>query len=101
MIEYRTYGSLDDRILKDRDFGFVGLNNRLRPDQLKPGILADSQNGRMGFDGQWSTRKGISNVLSPLASGTTAPTLPVFLINDASHSLPSSFFSFTTLYSAT
>jgi hypothetical protein len=80
MIEYRTYGSLDDRILKDRDFGFVGLNNRLRPDQLKEGILADSQNGRMGFDGQWSTRKGIGNIKAPLATGTTALTLPFFNI---------------------
>ena len=83
MIEYRSYGALDDRILKDRDFGFVGLNNRLRPDQLKEGILADSQNGRMGFDGQWSTRKGIGNIKAPLTTGATAPTLPVLLINDA------------------
>ena len=83
MARYDTYLAGDDRVLEDLDTGFVGLNNRLRPDQLKPGILADSQNGRMELNGQWSTRKGISNVLAPLVSGAAAPTLPVFLINDS------------------
>ena len=83
MARYDTYLAGDDRVLEDLDTGFVGLNNRLRPDQLKPGILADSQNGRMELNGQWSTRKGISNKLAPLVSGAAAPTLPVFLINDS------------------
>jgi hypothetical protein len=83
MARYDTYLAGDDRVLEDLDSGFVGLNNRLRPDQLKPGILADSQNGRMELNGQWSTRKGISNVLAPLVTGAAAPTLPVFLINDS------------------
>jgi hypothetical protein len=80
MARYDTYLAGDDRVLEDLDSGFVGLNNRLRPDQLKPGILADSQNGRMELNGQWSTRKGISNVLAPLVTGTSALTLPFFNI---------------------
>jgi hypothetical protein len=80
MARYDTYLAGDDRVLEDLDSGFVGLNNRLRPDQLKPGILADSQNGRMELNGQWSTRKGISNKLAPLASGASALTLPFFNI---------------------
>jgi hypothetical protein len=80
MARYDTYLAGDDRVLEDLDSGFVGLNNRLRPDQLKPGILADSQNGRMELNGQWSTRKGISNKLAPLVSGASALTLPFFNI---------------------
>ena len=80
MARYDTYLAGDDRVLEDLDSGFVGLNNRLRPDQLKPGILADSQNGRMELNGQWSTRKGISNKLAPLVTGTSALTLPFFNI---------------------
>ena len=48
MPRYSTYGNRDDRVAEDGDRGFIGFNNRLRPDQLKPGILADSQNGPMG-----------------------------------------------------
>ena len=44
MAEYRTYAPLDDRISKDGDAGFIGFNNRMRPDQLPEGLLADSQN---------------------------------------------------------
>ncbi len=50
MAEYSTFGALDDRIIKDGDVGFTGFNNRIRPDQLQPGQLADSQN--MRFDRQ-------------------------------------------------
>jgi hypothetical protein len=34
----------------------------------------------MELNGQWSTRKGISNVLAPLVTGTSALTLPFFNI---------------------
>ena len=40
MPRYSAYGSRDDRVKEDGDRGFIGFNNRLRPDQLKPGILA-------------------------------------------------------------
>jgi hypothetical protein len=76
MPRYSSYGSLDDRVQEDGDRSFSGFNNRLRPDQLEPGILADSQNGRMGTNGQWQVRKGVDTLLSPVASGVGALTLP-------------------------
>jgi hypothetical protein len=68
MPRYSAYGARDDRVQEDGDRGFVGFNNRLRPDQLKPGMLADSQNGRMGLNGQWEVRKGIDQILTPVTT---------------------------------
>jgi hypothetical protein len=82
MPRYSTYGARDDRVAEDGDRGFVGFNNRLRPDQLKPGILADSQNGRMGLNGEWEVRKGIDEILTPVT--TTGALQLTFTLNDAS-----------------
>jgi hypothetical protein len=82
MPRYSSYGSLDDRVQEDGDRSFSGFNNRLRPDQLQPGTLADSQNGRMGTNGQWQVRKGIDTLLSPVAISATALTLP-FNLDDS------------------
>ena len=79
MARYDTYTQLDDRMLEDLDMGYVGFNNRLRPDQLPKGLLSDSKNGRMNQDGEWQTRKGINNIIAPLATGASALTLPFFL----------------------
>lgn len=76
MARFSSYGALDNQILEDADVAFFQLNNRLRPDQLKPGVLAESVNGRMGINGEWQPRKGIDLVVAPLSSGTTALTLP-------------------------
>ena len=81
MARYSTYGALDDRIGEDLEAGFIGFNNRLRPDQLTSGILFDSQNGRMAQNGEWQTRKGIDNIKAPLATGGSALTLP-FTLDD-------------------
>lgn len=78
MPRYSAYGARDDRVQEDGDRGFVGFNNRLRPDQLKPGLLADSQNGRMGLNGQWEVRKGIDQILTPVNT-TGALVLPFTL----------------------
>lgn len=78
MPRYSTYGKLDDKVMEDGDRGFLGFNNRLRPDQLKPGTLADSQNGRMGTNGEWQVRKGIDLVLAPIAT-SGALTIPCFI----------------------
>tara|TARA_R110002012_G_scaffold227501_1_gene399667 strand:+ start:317 stop:2989 length:2673 start_codon:yes stop_codon:yes gene_type:complete len=90
MPRYSTYGKLDDKVMEDGDRGFLGFNNRLRPDQLKPGTLADSQNGRMGTNGEWQVRKGIDLVLAPIAT-SGALTIPCFIrdstINSASINL--------------
>ena len=76
MARYDTYTRFDDRMLEELDRGFIGFNNRLRPDQLTSGILFDSQNGRMAQNGEWQTRKGIDNIKAPLAVGGSALTLP-------------------------
>ena len=80
MAEYSTFGALDDRIIKDGDVGFTGFNNRIRPDQLQPGQLADSQNMRFDRQGQAQVRKGIDLISNPLSSGANAITLPFPLI---------------------
>ena len=51
MSRYSSYGNLDDQISEDLDQGFAGFNNKLRPDQLAPGTLAVSSNGRMDLHG--------------------------------------------------
>ena len=82
MPEYRTYAGLDDRIAKDGDVGFVGFNNRMRPDQLPAGLLADSQNMRTDRRGEAQVRKGIDLVSSPLSTGASALVLPFTLVAD-------------------
>lgn len=76
MARYDTYTQFDDRMLEELDRGFIGFNNRLRPDQLTSGILFDSRNGRMAQNGEWQTRKGIDNIKAPLSVGGSALTLP-------------------------
>lgn len=82
MARYNSYGALDDRMLEDLDVGFIGFNNRLRADQLAKGILSDSKNGRMDQNGEWQTRKGISNIIAPSSVGTNALNLP-FTLDDS------------------
>lgn len=76
MSRYSTYGQLDDPIVKDGDRGFIGFNNRLRPDQLQPGILADAKNVRMDRNGEAQVRKGVELILAPLAVDEDALSLP-------------------------
>ena len=76
MSKYSTYGQLDDPIAKDGDRGFIGFNNRLRPDQLQPGMLADAQNVRMDRNGEAQVRKGVELILAPLAVDEDALSLP-------------------------
>ena len=65
MARYDTYGKQDDRIVEELDTGFIGFNNRLRPDQLSAGVLTESNNGRLGLNGEWQTRKSIDFLASP------------------------------------
>jgi hypothetical protein len=77
MARYSSYGNLDDRVIEDLDQGFTGFNNKLRPDQLRPGILTESNNGRMDLNGEWQPRKGIELFSSPFSAGVF--TLPFYL----------------------
>ena len=65
MARYDKYGKQDDRIAEELDTGFIGFNNRLRPDQLPTGVLTESKNGRLGINGEWQTRKTIDFLASP------------------------------------
>ena len=82
MPRYDNFGQLDSRVISSGDTAFVSMNNRLRPDQLQPGQLAYSQNGRMGVDGAWQVRKGINQFGQILSSTTTALSLPFYLYED-------------------
>jgi len=71
--------NLNDIMLEDMDVGFTGFNNYLRPDQLPRGMLAESQNGRIGRNGEWQVRRGIEVISEPLSVGGSALTLPFTL----------------------
>ncbi len=75
MPRYSGYGATDSKIVDEFDSGYFGFNNRFRPDQLKPGVLSDSRNGRMDLNGEWQVRKGIENITSELVAGTTGLVL--------------------------
>jgi hypothetical protein len=87
MSRYDKYGARDDRTLEDIDAGFIGFNNRLRPDQLPQGVLEVSKNGRCDRNGEWSVRLGADVKSSPLSVGTEAITLPFYLGNDTTTSI--------------
>ena len=72
MAQYRTMRGLDDPIQHEGDSAFMRLNARLRPNQLKPGEVAISMNGRMETDGTWQVREGIDSVSGVLAQSGTA-----------------------------
>ena len=80
MLEYRSYSGLDDRVEKDGDVGFVGFNNRLRPDQLAGGMLADAQNVRMDRNGEAQVRKGIDLVEAPFTVSASVLRLPTMTV---------------------
>lgn len=81
MASYRSYGGLDDQSLIDGDTGFIGVNQRLQLNQLQPGEVRESLNGRM--EGYWRPRKGIVEKTSAFTTGTTPLQLPFYLIDAA------------------
>ena len=85
MSRYRSYGKLDDPFVTEGDTFFLRMNARLRPNQLKPGEVALSKNGRMNDDGTWQPRKGLSTLFGSITSGTDAIRLP-YVIQSASRS---------------
>ena len=79
MPTYRSYGPLDSRIAVDGDAGFARMNARMRPEQLDPGVVSYSQNGRMGTDGAWQTRRGIDYFAGAPTSSSEALTVPFYV----------------------
>lgn len=74
-------GALDSLKLTDGDTFFQSMNARLRPDQLQPGQVAYSQNGRMGVDGAWQVRKGHCFIGGGIGSDSESITLPFTITN--------------------
>ena len=79
MPRYSNYGSLDNAMVDEGDVTFSRVNARLRPEQLQPGEIAYSSNGRMDIGGAWQPRKGITNFDTPITTNTAALRLPFYL----------------------
>ena len=80
MPRYSSYGNSDDRVIEDLDLGFTGYNNRLRSDQLPRGFLSQSINGRLDLNGEWTVRKGITNIVAPFTVAGNAIRLGSSLV---------------------
>jgi hypothetical protein len=92
MSQFRSTGGLDDSIAADGDRGFFGVNQRLQLNQLEPGEVRESLNGRM--EGFWRPRKSVVSVSPVLTTGGTPLNLPF-------HILPSPFYLAITAVSYT
>jgi hypothetical protein len=86
MPRYSNYGSLDNVMVDEGDVAFNRVNARLRPDQLKPGEIAYSSNGRMDLGGAWQPRKGITNFDTAITTNTAALRLPFYLYTNTTAS---------------
>jgi len=83
MSQFRSTGGLDDSIAADGDRGFFGVNQRLQLNQLEPGEVRESLNGRM--EGFWRPRKSVVSVSPVLTTGGVPLNLPF-------HILPSPYY---------
>lgn len=79
MARYDNFGALDTPMVDEVDSSFYTMNARLRPDQLQPGQVALSINGRMDLEGAWQPRKGYSSFGPQLQSGSQALVLPFYI----------------------
>lgn len=79
MPSFRSFGSLDDQPLIDGDAGFVGMNQREQPNQLKAGEVYLSKNGRI--DGYWQPRRGIDLKSGQFANSLSPLLLPFIVID--------------------
>jgi hypothetical protein len=78
MSQFRSTGGLDDAIGSDNDRGFFGVNQRLQLNQLEPGEVRESLNGRM--EGFWRPRKSVVSVSPVLTTGGTPLNLPFHVL---------------------
>jgi hypothetical protein len=78
MSQFRSTGGLDDAIAADGDRGFFGVNQRLQLNQLEPGEVRESLNGRM--EGFWRPRKSVVSVSPVLTTGGTPLNLPFHVL---------------------
>lgn len=78
MSRYPNYGPLDNPFADAGDSSFLRLNSRLRPDQLQPGEVVISENGRMDINGSWQPRRPHTPLGEPLATDDETLTLPFY-----------------------
>ena len=78
MSQFRSTGGMDDSIAADGDRGFFGVNQRLQLNQLEPGEVRESLNGRM--EGFWRPRKSVVSVSPVLTTGGTPLNLPFHVL---------------------
>ena len=78
MSQFRSTGGLDDAIGSDNDRGFFGVNQRLQLNQLEPGEVRESLNGRM--EGFWRPRKSVVSVSPVLTTGGIPLNLPFHVL---------------------
>ena len=83
MSQFRSTGGLDDTITSGGDRQFVAVNQRLQLNQLQPGEVRESINGRM--EGFWKPRKNVQLVSPALTTGGNPLQLPF-------HILPSPYY---------
>lgn len=69
MSRYRTYGDVDDKPYLDGDRGLRGINMRMDPALLDPGLASEAKNARFRY-GVAETRKG--HMVMPWANKTSA-----------------------------
>jgi hypothetical protein len=69
---------MDDAIVADNDPQFFGVNQRLQLNQLQPGEVRESLNGRM--EGFWRPRKSVVSVSPVLTTGGTPLNLPFHVL---------------------
>lgn len=86
MSRYPSYGPLDNPFADAGDSSFLRLNSRLRPDQLQPGEVVVSENGRMDINGSWQPRRPHTPLGEPLATDDETLTLPFFTYADTTAS---------------
>ena len=78
MSQFRSTGGMDDAIVADNDPQFFGVNQRLQLNQLQPGEVRESLNGRM--EGFWRPRKSVVSVSPVLTTGGTPLNLPFHVL---------------------
>lgn len=71
---------MDDSLVEMGDRAFLRWNARLEPDQLQPGEVSVSVNGRMDR-GVWQQRPAIRNLSGALEIDGTPLRLPFFLVD--------------------
>ena len=72
---------MSDAIATDGDQSFIGVNQRLQINELQPGEVRESLNGRM--EGYWKPRKSVASKTGALTTASKPLKLPFYLIDSA------------------